>query len=495
MPAGPVLVVGLGPGPADLVSPALAAALPRAPAARFLRTRRHPSAAAVPGADSFDDVYDHGQTMEGVYREIVERLVGEAAAGPVLYAVPGSPLVAERTVELLRGDGRVAVEVAPAVSFLDLAWDRLGVDPLAAGVRLVDGQRFATEAAACAGPLLVAQCDSAAVLSGIKLSVDDGPEVTVLARLGLADESVATVAWADLDRAVTPDHLTSLWIPHLATPVASELVRFADLVRTLRERCPWDRQQTHRSLTRHLLEETYEVLEAIDELPAGYPHLEEELGDLLFQVAFHATLAAEQGWFTLADVAAGVHDKLVSRHPHVFGTVEAATAADVLANWEEIKRREKGRTSAMDGVPGALPALLYADKVQRRAASVGFDWPDSAGARAKLAEEIAELEAEVAASGGGGGPGAGGPETAAAGDRPARVAAEMGDLLFAAVNVARHLGVDPEAALRDATAKFRRRFRAVEALAAPGAVAELSAAEMDRLWEEVKGGEPGGGDR
>ena len=133
------------------------------------------------------------------------------------------------------------------------------------------------------------------MLSEIKLAVEDGPDVTVLQRLGLPDEAVTTVAWAELDRAVEPDHLTCLWIPTLAEPVAAELVRFAELVRTLRARCPWDRQQTHRSLTRHLLEETYEVLEAIDELdagPAGYDHLEEELGDLLFQVAFHATLAA-----------------------------------------------------------------------------------------------------------------------------------------------------------------------------------------------------------
>ena len=175
----------------------------------------------------------------------------------VVYAVPGSPLVAERTVELLRLDPRIEVDVVAALSFVDLAWDRLGVDPFAAGVRLVDGHRFATEAAGSVGPLLVAQCDSRQVLSEIKLAVDDGPEVIVLARLGLPDESVASVAWADLDRDVVTDHLTCLWIPHLADPVAAEIVRFEDLVRTLRVACPWDRKQTHASLTRHLVEETY----------------------------------------------------------------------------------------------------------------------------------------------------------------------------------------------------------------------------------------------
>src|SRR5205823_5617831 len=147
------------------------------------------------------------------------------------------------------------------------------------------------------------------------------------------------------DRAVEPDHLSALWIPELAAPVGQELVRFAELVRTLRIRCPWDREQTHETLTRHLLEETYEVLEAIEGLPGSYPHLEEELGDLLFQVVFHATLAAEEGEFTLADVARGIHDKLVRRHPHVFGDVDADSADAVVANWEEIKRVEKGRAS------------------------------------------------------------------------------------------------------------------------------------------------------
>jgi tetrapyrrole methylase family protein/MazG family protein len=463
--AGPVVVVGLGPGAPGLVSPALGEALARVPAgARFVRTQQHLSAGAVPGATSFDDVYESGDTLEMVYREIVERLVRAAGAGPVLYGVPGSPLVAERTVDLLRADARVGVEVVPAVSFLDLAWARLGVDPLAAGVRLVDGQRFSEQAAGSAGPLLVAQCDSVAVLSDIKLAVELGPEVTVLGRLGLDDESVTQVAWEDLDRRIRPDHLTSLWIPVLEAPVAAEFVRLAELVRTLRQRCPWDREQTHQSLTRHLVEETYEVLEAIGELPAGAAHLEEELGDLLFQVAFHATLATEEGWFTLADVAAGVHDKLVGRHPHVFGDVEATTPDAVVANWERIKRAEKGRARVMDGVGANLPALLYAEKVQRRAASVGFDWPDPTGARAKLAEEITELEAAI---------------------EPEDVAAEMGDVLFAAVNVARHRGVDPEAALRAATAKFRRRFDAVEDLAG-GRLGDLPLDHLDRLWDQVK---------
>ena len=466
-----VVVAGLGPAGPGLLTAATLAAVEKA-FRRFVRTARHPAAAAVPGAVSFDDLYERAATMEEVYGGIVDALVAAASepgAGDVIYLVPGSPSVAERTVELLRHDARVAVEVLPALSFLDLAWDRLGVDPLAAGARLVDGRRFAEEAAGERGPLLVAQCDSSLVLSEIKLVVDEPPpSVTVLQRLGLPDEVVTEVAWHDLDRVVEPDHLTSLWIPTLAAPVGRELVRFAELVRTLRRRCPWDREQTHASLTRHLLEEAYETVEAIEGLertpgPEAMAHLEEELGDLLFQVYFHATLAAEEGHFTLADVAAGIHDKLVHRHPHVFGSVEADTAGQVMANWDRIKTEEKGRASVMEGIPSALPSLLHAAKVQRRAASLGFDWESVEGAYPKVAEELEELRA--------------GPSEE-----------ELGDLLFAVVNVARHLELDPEGALRGATVKFRDRFAAVEELARARRLdlAALDLAGLDALWDEVK---------
>ncbi len=470
-----VVVAGLGPGDPGLLTLNAADAIERIPR-RFARTARHPSSAAVPDAVTFDDVYDSAADLDAVYLAIVEALVLAATVdGEVLYAVPGSPLVAERTVELLRADPRVDVEILPALSFLDLAWARLGVDPLALGVRLVDGHRFAVEAAGERGPMLVAQCDSRAVLSDIKLAFEGvGPSVTVLQRLGLPDEAVFTVPWNELDRAVEADHLTCLWIPTLADPVGAELVRFEQLVRTLRDRCPWDREQTHQSLTRHLLEETYEVLEAIEGLGPdgeGSEHLEEELGDLLFQVVFHATLAAEDGQFTLADVARGVHDKLVHRHPHVFGDVEAATSGQVMTNWEQIKKAEKGRTSVMEGIPGHLPSLLYAHKVQRKAASVGFDWDSVSEAWPKIAEEAAELAAAMA------------------GDSVTARNEELGDLLFAVVNVARHLDIDPEGALRTATAKFRDRFEAVERLAAQRGqqLSALDLTALDALWDEVKG--------
>jgi tetrapyrrole methylase family protein/MazG family protein len=434
-----VVVVGLGPAGPELLTTAAVEALASTPH-RYLRTTRHPAAVAVAGAASFDPLYESASSLEEVYAGIVDALVEAAAErGTVVYAVPGSPLVAERTVELLRSDERVEVRLVPALSFLDLAWAALGVDPVAEGVRCVDGRRFAVEAAGERGPLLVAQCDSRQVLSDIKLTVeDDLGHVVVLQRLGLPDESITTVAWSDLDKTVEPDHLTSIYLPAGAPPVAREVARFAELVRTLRVRCPWDREQTHRTLTRHLLEETYEVLEAIESLDEeageGFDHLEEELGDLLFQVVFHATLGAEEGWFTLADVARGIHDKLVHRHPHVFAGVQADTPAEVITNWEQIKRDEKGRASLMDGIGEGLPSLLYAHKVQRKAASVGLE------------------------------PVAGDDEG-------------LGAELFALVDRCRRAQVDPEAALRATAARFRDRFQAAEAAAAAQGV------DIAEVWE------------
>jgi tetrapyrrole methylase family protein/MazG family protein len=349
----------------------------------ILRTERHPAAVAVPSASTCDDLYESAERIGDVYRAIVERVVGAAAdrpgEGAVVYAVPGSPLVAEHTVELLLADDRVDVRIVPALSFVDLAWTRLGVDPFAEGPRIVDGHRFAVDAAGERGPLLVGQCDTTEVLSDIKLAVDDPPDtpVVVLQRLGLEDESIREVAWTDLDRLVDPDHLTSVWIPRLSAPISGEMAAFAQLTRDLRTGCPWDRKQTHDSLKRYLLEETYEVLEAIDAFDPttgeGAEELSEELGDLLFQLVLHATIAAEEGWFDFVDVIRGVHDKLYARHPHVFGGVEMASADDVAEMWERNKRAEKSRSSAMDGIPAALPALARAMKVQRKAANLGID--------------------------------------------------------------------------------------------------------------------------
>ena len=383
-----VEVVGLGPAGDEYVT---RHTLDRIGAhqRRVLRTARHPSAHLVGTDRSFDHVYDHAETFDDVYRTIVDALVDEARAhGSVLYAVPGSPMVLERTVQLLLDDDRVDTVLNPAMSFLDLAWSRLAVDPIDANVTLVDAHEFAARAAGSSGPLLLAHCHANWVLSEVKLtaedtfdSTNDDQSVVILHHLGLPDEQIVETTWSELDRSVDADHLTSVWVPHLAAPVGRELVSFHELARTLRRECPWDREQTHRSLITYLLEETYEVVDALLELDPDDPttdeHLVEELGDLLYQIEFHAAIAEQEGRFTMADVARGINDKLVRRHPHVFarGDASSSTPDELVADWERIKLAEKKAkgiaAGPFDGVPSASGALSYATAVLKRAEKAG----------------------------------------------------------------------------------------------------------------------------
>jgi nucleoside triphosphate diphosphatase len=239
--------------------------------------------------------------------------------------------------------------------------------------------------------------------------------------------------------------------------------------------CPWDREQTFDTIKRHTLEETYEVFDAIER--RAWPDLKDELGDLLLQVLFYAQMASEAGYFTISDVAANLNAKLIRRHPHIFAGAEATDADAVLRNWEQIKRAEKqssGTThdSMLDDIPRTMPAMLEAGKLGSKAAKIGFDWPDADGLFDKLQEEIAELQAELA-------PTAQSTSTAAE--------EELGDLLFTAVNLARHLKIDPESALRASNAKFRRRFRAMESAAGgKDALVARTPAELEDLWTEAK---------
>ena len=244
-----------------------------------------------------------------------------------------------------------------------------------------------------------------------------------------------------------------------------------EIVRILRAPggCPWDAEQTHESIRRNFLEEAYEAVEAIDERSPG--HLKEELGDVLLQVLFHARMEQEAGRFNLDDVADGVCKKLIYRHPHVFGDVSVTGTGEVLTNWEELKRKEKGQatnTDALDAVARSLPALWRAEKVQKKAKKAGFDWPDISGALDKLSEELEELKTAVA--------------------QGTNVEEELGDLLFSAVNVSRFLKADPEVALGKATDKFISRFAKVEALAAAQnqAMEGMTLEELDKLWERAK---------
>ncbi len=233
--------------------------------------------------------------------------------------------------------------------------------------------------------------------------------------------------------------------------------------------CQWDGEQTHQSIRRNFLEEAYEVAEAIDE--ESTEHLQEELGDVLLQVVFHASIEEDAGRFNLDDVADGVSKKLIYRHPHVFGDVSINSTDEILSNWEELKKAEKGQSSqadAVDSVARTLPALWRAEKVQKKAAKVGFDWPDVNGALDKMTEELAEVRAAMDGNG--------------------DVAEELGDLLFAVVNAARFLNVDPEMALHAASDKFASRFRKVEETVVNSgrAMENVPLEELDAIWNQVK---------
>ena len=242
--------------------------------------------------------------------------------------------------------------------------------------------------------------------------------------------------------------------------------------------CPWDREQTFDTIKQHTLEETYEVFDAIER--RAWPDLKDELGDLLLQVLFYAQMASEAGYFTIEDVATNLNAKLVRRHPHIFAGEQAANADAVLRNWEQIKRAEKAAGAGaaggmLDDVPRTMPAMLEAGKLGSRAAKVGFDWPNAGGLFEKLQEEIAELKAELV------------PEMSEGEISRAAVEEELGDLLFTAVNLARHLKVDPESALRGANAKFRKRFGAMESVAGGRAALEVTAPErLEELWDAAK---------
>jgi len=410
-------IIGLGPSADEYITDHTRQRI-AAHQHRYLRTAQHPSAHLVVDAITFDQHYETAGTFDDVYLGIAEDLIAAAIKyGEILYAVPGSPLILERTVRILKNDDRIDCVINPAMGFLEIAWARLGIDPVEKSVRLIDGHQFATAAAGLTGPLLVAHCHANWVLSDIKLAAEDSDSlsnddmpVIILHHLGLPDEVVKTVPWSELDHSIEADHLTSIYIPELRAPVGQELIAFHELARTLRRECPWDREQTHQTLTTYLLEETYEVVDAIAALDIDDAqtdeHLIEELGDLLYQIEFHAAIAEQEGRFTMGDVARGIHDKLVRRHPHVFAPNEnSAIGTEALVkSWDEIKKAEKAAKGIADGPFGgivqATGSLAYASAILKRATKAGIPvdlpshGPQELGDIADLGMHLLEVVAE-----------------------------------------------------------------------------------------------------
>jgi len=489
-----IIIAGLGPGDPGLITRAVWEAVSQA-SHIYLRTRHHPTVPHLPQGPArhdFDATYDDADDFEQVYAAIAGQLLEAAAKGEdVLYAVPGDPLVGEATVtRLLKEAHRRGLEtrILHGVSFVEptlaaLAGHVASADALE-GLQIVDALDVAAAYHPPINPdlpALVAQVYNRRIASEVKLTLmnqypDDQP-VWLVQAAGTPEERVEAVPLFEMDRDSALNHLTTLYLPPFSRPGgAQEAVTgfegFQGTVAHLRapEGCAWDREQTHQSLRPHLLEETYEVLAALD---ADDPDLlREELGDLLFQVLIHGQIAAENGEFHMGHVIAHIDAKLKYRHPHVWGDVQADTPAQVKVNWEKLKAEERaskgeGDRSLLDGVPKTLPALAQAHAYDSRAARVGFDWPDVDGVVAKLHEEIDEVKSA---------------------STPEEIAAEMGDLLFAVASWARWLQVEPEAALREANRRFYNRFTHVEraARAAGRPLSEMSLEELDALWEAAK---------
>ena len=479
---GNITIVGLGPGPFGCLTLETWDLIRQAPKL-LLRTAIHPTvdelrARSVKFA-SYDSFYEQGDDFDAIYQAIAEDVLQQAQTEAVVFAVPGSPMVAEKTVGLIRTGALAAgipLTVLPGMSFFELLCNRLGIDPQQ-GLTLVDAMEVSSLPPDLSTGLVVTQVFSRFVASELKLSLmerlaDEAP-VTVARHLGLPDESLASIPLFELDHQTDFDHLTSVYVP----PVQVQAERFEldPLVKVMArlrspDGCPWDNEQTHATLRRYIIEEVYEVLEAIDEQDPV--HLCEELGDLLLQIVFHARMAEEAGDFSMQDVVDTVTEKLIRRHPHVFGDISVQDAAEVIVNWDAIKRREKKEKakSALDGVPQGLPALLRANKLQLKAAKVGFDWDDIAPVWDKLAEELAELK-EAVQSG-----------------EAAKIEDELGDVVFAVVNLGRCLGVEAEVALNGTNNKFIRRFQHMEAaLRERGRKwQELDLAQMEQLWQDAK---------
>lgn len=501
-----ITVVGLGPGSAGHLSLETMAVL-QSGSRVILRTAVHPSVKELEQAGvkftSCDAVYEKEASFEDVYQKIVTAVLQAAGEQEVVYAVPGSPLVAERTVVMLREQAVAAgvpLKILPAMSFLDLAYVNLAVDPIA-GLRIVDAHDFEALASAGQYPLMITQVYSQLVASDVKINLmevlDDEAQLYFLRNLGLPDEECRPIKLYELDRQPQINHLTSVFIPAQEQTVVqhvnvlreekelcfdddddfycdsdefrydADLLPLTEVMSKLRAPggCPWDREQTHSSIRRNMIEEVYEFLEAVDNHDCE--GMEEELGDILMQVVFHAHMAQDANLFSLQDVIDGVAAKLTRRHPHVFGSRKVSGSDEVIKNWEAIKLEEKkDRTHVLDGISPGLPALMRAYKLHSKASKVGFDWPDTEGVWEKVMEELQELQEAVA------------------GGSQKEMEHELGDLLFILAGYARHIGLEPETALTAANNRFIKRFAYVEkkVRSSKKKWEDFSLAELDAFW-------------
>jgi tetrapyrrole methylase family protein/MazG family protein len=477
-------VVGLGPGDSTGLPMGtyriLQSGLPV-----FLRTRIHPVVLELEAEGlafaSFDDLYESGERFDIIYQQMADTLIREALAHQeIVYAVPGHPLMAEQSVQNLdRNSAGVEIRIGPGQSFLDAVCTSLRVDPVE-GFSIIDGTSIDTNFFTPAQHTFVVQVFNNVVASDVKLSLmevypDDYEVVFVRAAGVVAEERIQRMPLFDIDRVEWIDHLTTLYVPPLSQEVQiiADASYATDLVRRLRDvnGCPWDRQQTHASLKPYVIEEAYEVIHAIDN---GSPYdLADELGDLLLQILLHAQIASESGEFTIRDVYRALVDKLIRRHPHVFGAQQATSEEEANALWAKAKAAEQNGpddVSVLSKIKWARPGHLVARDLQMRAAEVGFDWADTQGVLDKLREEVDELGHEVSLQ------------------TTELIRAEFGDVMFTMVNLARRLDIDIDQIWDICNEKFARRFRSMEekVISEHGDFKDVAPSQLEKYWNEVK---------
>lgn len=485
-----ITVVGLGSGDPDHLTLGVWRRLQNAERI-FVRTAKHPAMSLLQdngiAYTSFDSLYEQHDSFPDVYKAIAEALIAEAGAGgQLLYAVPGHPMVAERTVTLLREqcpEAGIELDILGGESFLDQAFVSLGIDPIE-GFALLDAADLQPSQLQPQLHTIIGQVYDSFTASDVKLALmeryPDDYEVVVGHALGVAGEqSIERVPLYELDRLSGYGNLSLIWVPRSEDAALRNRTfdRLHEIVSILRspEGCPWDREQTHQSIRKNFIEELYEALEAIDNDDPDA--MQEEFGDVILQVMLHSQMEEEAGAFSVYDVIQSLNEKLIFRHPHVFGGLSANDSEEALGNWEQMKAEEKrikgtdaDRKSVLDGIPPDLPALMKAYKLQKKAAKVGFDWNEIGPVLDKIEEELAELR-----------------EAISGGEREQQ-ASELGDLLFAVVNASRFIQADPEEALTRTNKKFRSRFLYIEEqLRISGKkFDQTDLTEMDRWWEEAK---------
>ncbi|MDM0445728.1 nucleoside triphosphate pyrophosphohydrolase [Clostridium perfringens] len=476
-------IMGLGPGAYEALTIGALKELKNNKNIYF-RTEKHPTVDFLKDEgikfESYDHAYEKYDSFDDVYKYIAEDLITKIKDDEdLIYAVPGHPLVAEKSVinliELCK-ENNIKYEVLPAVSFVDAMMEALQVDPIE-GVKIIDAFDMKNQILDKRVGTIITQVYNNFIASEVKLRLlegyEDDTEIIFVRAAGVEGlESIRKIPLYELDWQEDIDYLTSIYIPK-DLGNKKDFQDLLDIIETLRNPggCPWDREQTHESLKSALLEECYEVIDAIEN--EDEDALIEELGDVLLQVVFHASIGKEDGYFDIMDVIGGISNKMINRHPHVFGNEEANTSEQVLVNWDEIKKEEKGiktLTEEMQNIAKSLPATTRAYKVQKKAKKVGFDWNDVNYAMDKVKEELNEIK-----------------EVYNCEDKSI-IEGEVGDLLFACINVARFLEVDGELALDKTIKKFIKRFSYIEneAIKNNKNLKDMTLEEMDKLWEEAK---------